>query len=72
MTKNYKLTDICPSCAHKLESAIKDIEGVKDARINVMSEKLVLECEEEKAESILKEVKKACRRIEPDCVLYAE
>lgn len=72
MTKSYKLTDICPCCARKLEDEIKKIEGVKDAKISVMNEKLVLDCDDEDIKTILKEVKKACRKIEPDCVLYAE
>ena len=72
MTKNYKLTDICPCCALKLEDEIKKINGVKDAKISVMNEKLAIDCEDADMKCILKEIKKACRKIEPDCVLYAD
>lgn len=72
MTKSYKLTDICPNCARKLEDEIRKISGVKDARISVINEKLVLDCDDADMKAILKEVKKACKKIEPDCVLYAD
>ncbi|HOJ47474.1 MAG TPA: cation transporter [Bacillota bacterium] len=72
MTKNYKLTDVCPTCARKLEEEIKKIDGVLDAKISVISEKLVIDCDGEDLQRILKEVKKACKKVEPDCVLYAD
>jgi len=69
MTKNFGLTDVCPSCARKLESAIKNIDGVEDARVSIMTEKLSLDFDDSRIDIILKEVKKACKKIEPDCIL---
>lgn len=72
MTKNYKLKDICPSCARNLENALKKINGVDDAKVNIMTEKLTLTLADNTSAEIFKEIKKTCMRIEPDCVLSIE
>ncbi|HAN20144.1 MAG: heavy metal transporter [Clostridiales bacterium GWF2_36_10] len=72
MIKKYKLTDVCPGCSRKLESAIKNIDGVNDARISIMSEQLLLDFENNAFDDIIKEVEKLCKRIEPDCMLVIE
>lgn len=69
MIKKYKLTDVCPGCSRKLESAIKNIDGVNDARISIMSQQLYMDFDDSRLESIIKEVKKLCAKIEPDCAL---
>lgn len=68
MQKTYKLENLdCAQCAAKLESAFNEIEGVIKATVNFMTEKLVLEMEDEKVDTVLKEVEKVKNKIEPDC-----
>ena len=68
MKKVFKLRDLdCANCARKMEDAIRKIEGVEDAQVNFLSQKLTLVADEEKFDSILKQAVKACRRVEPDC-----
>ena len=68
MLKTYKLENLdCAHCAAKLESAFNEIEGVIKASVNFMAQKLVLEMEDEKVDSVLKEVEKVKNKIEPDC-----
>ena len=70
MKKNYKLKDLdCANCAAKMETAIKKIKGVNDATISFMTQKLTVDAEDEKFDSIMQEIVKACRKIEPDCVI---
>lgn len=61
----------CANCAAKMENAIKGIDGVQDASISFMAQKLTIETEDDRFESIMQEVKKVCKRIEPDCVIEA-
>lgn len=68
MKKKFKLVDLdCANCAAKMEEAIKKIEGVTDATVSFMSQKLTIEAEEARFDEIMDAVVKACKRIEPDC-----
>ena len=44
-------------------------EGVNSATINFLTQKLTLEAEDERLESILDQAEAIIRKIEPDCVL---
>lgn len=70
MKKTYKMEVDCANCAAKMEEAIKKIGGVNDARVNFMTQKLILDCDEARLDKILKEAKKACRRVDSDSELF--
>lgn len=67
MQKKFKIQVDCANCAAKMESAVKKIDGVKDAAISFMSQKLMVDAEEERFDAIMQEVVKACKKVEPDC-----
>lgn len=70
MKKKYNLTDLdCANCAAKMEAAIKKIDGVKDATVSFMAQKLTIDADEERFDSIMKEVASVCRKVEPDCTI---
>ena len=70
MRKAFKLQDLdCANCAAKMENAIKNIEGVKSASISFMTQKLVLEADDDRFEAVLGEAQRACKKFEPDCVI---
>jgi len=70
MKYNFKITGLdCPNCALNLEGEIKKIAGVKEATISFMAEKLVIECEENDKEEIMKKLQKLIKEEEPDCVI---
>ena len=70
MRKAFKLQDLdCANCAAKMENAIKNIEGVKSASISFMTQKLVLEADDDRFEAALDEAQRACKKFEPDCVI---
>lgn len=52
-----------------MENAIKNIEGVKSASISFMTQKLVLEADDDRFEAVLDEAQHACKKFEPDCVI---
>lgn len=68
MKKKFKLIDLdCANCAAKMEEGIKKISGVKDASVSFMTQKLVLEADDDRFDEIMKEVVAVCAKIEPDC-----
>lgn len=70
MRKAFKLQDLdCANCAAKMENAIKNIEGVKSASISFMTQRLVLEADDDRFEAVLDEAQHACKKFEPDCVI---
>ena len=70
MKKVYKLEDLdCANCAAKMECAIQKIEGVNSASVNFMGQRMTIDANDENFDSIMKQVVKDCRRIEPDCTI---
>ena len=70
MKKKYKLQDL--DCAHgaaKMEEAIKKIDGVNDAAISFMTQKLTIDADDEKFDSIMDRVVEERRKVEPDCTV---
>ncbi|MBR5090893.1 MAG: cation transporter [Ruminiclostridium sp.] len=68
MKKKYKLEDLdCANCAQKMEDAIKKIDGVNDASVSFMTQKLMLDADDARFDSILKQAADICKKIEPDC-----
>ena len=70
MKKKFKMQDLdCAHCAAKMEEAIKKIDGVNDAAISFIAQKLSVDAEDDKFHSIMEEVVKTCRKVEPDCTI---
>lgn len=68
MKKRYNLNGLdCANCAAKMEEAIKKLEGVENASVNFMAQKLTIEAADESIDEVMKNVVKLCRKIEPDC-----
>lgn len=68
MKKTFKLEDLdCANCAAKMEAAIKKLDGVNDASVSFMTQKMVVDADDARFESVMDEAVKICRKIEPDC-----
>ena len=68
MKKKFKLQDLdCAHCAAKMEEAIKKIDGVNDASVNFMMQKMTIDADDSKFDDIMKEVVTVCAKVEPDC-----
>ena len=68
MKKTFKLIDLdCANCAAKMETAIKKIDGVSDASVSFMAQKMTVEADDVRFDSIMKQIVKACKKVEPDC-----
>ena len=70
MKKRFKLMELdCANCAAKMEAAIRKIDGVQDATVSFMAQKLTIEAEDDRFDEILEQAQAAIRKIEPDCVI---
>lgn len=68
MKKKFKMVDLdCANCAQKMEDAIRKIDGVQNANVSFMMQKMTIEAEEGCFDEIMQEVVKVCRKVEPDC-----
>lgn len=68
MKKKFKMQDLdCANCAAKMEEAIKKIDGVTDATVSFMMQKLTIDVEESRMDEIMKQVVAVCKKVEPDC-----
>ena len=68
MKKTFKMVDLdCANCAAKMEEAIKKIDGVTNASVNFMTQKMTIEADDAKFDAVVKEAVKVCKKVEPDC-----
>lgn len=70
MKKTFRLEGLdCANCAAKMEKAINELDGVKEATVNFMTTKLIIEGEDDKMPEIIISAEKIVKKIEPDTVM---
>ena len=57
------------NCAAKMEAAIKKLDGVQDAAVSFMTQKLTIEADDARFEEIMDQVEAVCKKVEPDCTI---
>ena len=67
--KKYKIEVDCANCAAKMEDAIKKLEGVNDASVSFMMQKMTIDADDARFDEIMKEVVEVCKKVEPDCII---
>lgn len=68
MKKVFQLEDLdCANCAAKMQDAILKIDGVTDAEVNFLLQKMTITADDASFNKIMKQVAKTCHKIEPDC-----
>lgn len=68
MKKTYRIEVDCANCANLMEQAAGRTEGVAAATVNFMTQKMTVEFAEGSDEAaVMKNVRKACKKVEPDC-----
>ena len=71
MKKTYKIEVDCANCANKMEEAAKNTAGVKEATVNFMTLKMIVEFEDgAEPKEVMKEVLKNCKKVEDDCEIF--
>lgn len=70
MKKAFRLEGLgCANCAAKIERAVNDINGVKEATVNFMTTKMVIEGDDDKMQNILESAEKIVKKIEPGTIM---
>ena len=68
MKKKFKMQDVdCANCAAKMEEGIKKLDGVNDASVSFMTQKMMIDADDERFDEIVQEAIKCISRVEPDC-----
>ncbi len=68
MKKNYKIEVDCANCALKMEEAAKKTQGVADASVNFVMQKMSVTFEDgADPGAVMKQVLKNCKKVESDC-----
>ena len=71
MKKTYKIEVDCANCANLMENAARKTEGVQSATVNFMTQKMIVEFTEgSEPDSVMRNVVKACKKVESDCEIY--
>lgn len=68
MKKTYKIEVDCANCANLMEEAAGKTDGIASVVVNFMTQKMVVEFSEgADPKAVMKNVLKACKKVEPDC-----
>jgi len=68
MKKIYRIEVDCVNCANLMEDAARKTNGVKNATVNFMTQKMIVEFDEDQQpQTVMQDVLKACKKVEPDC-----
>ncbi len=71
MKKTYKIEVDCANCANLMEDAARKTAGVQNATVNFMTQKMIVEFDEGKEpKAVMEDVRKACKKVEPDCEIF--
>lgn len=67
MKKTFNFDNLdCANCASKMEEGIKKIDGVIDATVTFMTQKLYVEYDETNEKEILKKIRKVVKKVHSD------
>ncbi len=67
MKKIIKLEGLCcANCAAKIEEGVKKVDGVKEAALSFMTQRLTLEVDDGKVDAVIEAARKIADKIEPD------
>ena len=69
MRKKYRCEVDCASCAAKLEEAIRHLDGVEEAHVNFLTQKLTVEAADDSFAAVMENVLKTAKKVEPDAVI---
>ena len=66
-TKIYTIEVDCPGCAMKMENAVKSIDGILQAKVSLMAQKMSVTFREGvDCDALMKQARALCRKIDRD------
>ncbi len=70
MKSKFKIKGLdCANCASQLERLIQKIDGIENASISFMTERMEIEYDETRKEEIMQKLKKVIKKEEPDVII---
>lgn len=67
MKKIVKLEGLCcANCAAKIEEGVKKLEGVREASLSFMTQRLTMEVEDGQVDAVIEAARKIADKIEPE------
>ena len=67
MRKIIKLEGLCcANCAAKIEEGVRKLDGVKEASLSFMTERLTMEVEDGREEELVEAARRIAARVEPE------
>jgi copper chaperone CopZ len=70
MRKTFTIEDLdCAHCAAKMEEKIKGINGVINANVNFIAQKLTIEAQDDVFDEVVEKAAAICKEVEPDCTV---
>lgn len=73
MKKTYRIEGLdCANCAAKIEGMISKLDGVNSCTINFITGKIIIDADDEKFETVLKEAAHVCRKVERDAEIIVK
>lgn len=66
MKKAYKIEVDCAVCANKIQDAISKVNGVNSVVVNFMTQKMIIDINDDVFEEVLKTAIKAGKKVESD------
>ena len=72
MKKAYKIEIDCALCANKVQSAIEKVEGVNSVTVNFMTQKMIIDINDDIFDETLKKAIKAGKKVESDFEVFVK
>ena len=66
MKKIIKIEVDCAVCANKIQEAVSKVDGVNSVTVNFMTQKMVIDIDDDRFDEVFKVVVKTAKKVEPD------
>lgn len=70
MKRKFNVVEVCcANCAAKMEADIKKLDGVNDVKLNFLTQKIIIDADDDKFDDIVKQADQCIKKIEPDAYI---
>lgn len=70
MKRKFNVVEVCcANCAAKMEADIKKLDGVNDVKLNFLTQKIIIDADDDKFDEIVKQADQCIKKIEPDAYI---
>ena len=66
MKKVIKIEVDCAVCANKIQEAVAKVEGVNSVTVNFMTQKMIIDINDDQFDEVFKKAIKIAKKVEPD------